>query len=79
MGQITPRRPRGSVEGYKQVNYLIPPDRKELLEEVSRRMNVSAAEGLSQILAHLNLDSDGFPSWFDRDQLPEELPIRKAG
>lgn len=77
MGQI--RRKRGSVDGYKQVNYLIPPERKLLLEEVSRRMHVPAAEGLSQILAHLELERDGLPAWFDRDQLPEELPIRKAG
>lgn len=76
MGQI--RRKRGSVDGYKQVNYLIPPERKELLEEVSRRMHVPAAEGLSQILAHLELERDGLPAWFDRDQLAEELPIRKA-
>ncbi len=76
MGQI--RRKRGSVEGYKQVNYLIPPENKTLLEDISRRMHVSAAEGLSQILAHLELERDGLPAWFDRDQLPEELPIRKA-
>ncbi|MHA7306594.1 hypothetical protein ACX80E_15360 [Arthrobacter sp. TMN-49] len=44
---------------------------------------MTAAEGLDRLLTQfkteLQASTDGLPAWIDRDQLPEELPIRKAG
>ncbi|MBG6218731.1 hypothetical protein IWX75_003218 [Arthrobacter sp. CAN_A6] len=77
MGQ-TLRRPRGSAVDTVQVNYKVPKECKSRLEEVSKRMGVSASEGLEKILMHLDLDADGLPMWVDRDQLPEALPMAKA-
>lgn len=77
MGQ-TLRRARGTGIGNVQVNYTIPPESKKLLTAMSRKMGISASEGLELILDHLELEVDGLPAWADRDQIPEALPIAKA-
>lgn len=74
----TLRRARGTGIGNVQVNYTIPPESKRVLTDFSRRMGISASEGLEMVLAHLELEADGLPAWVDRDQLPEALPIAKA-
>lgn len=77
MGQLL-RRARGTGIGNVQVNYTIPPESKKLLTAMSRKMGISASEGLELILDHLELEADGLPAWADRDKLPEALPIAKA-
>ncbi len=78
MGQ-TLRRARGTSIGNIQVGYTIPPEHKQLLADISQRLGVSASQGLEMVLDHLELEDDGLPTWVDRDQLPEALPIAKAG
>lgn len=77
MGQ-TLRRARGTSKGNIQAGYIIPPESKQLLADVSRRLGVSASEGLELILDHLELGSDGLPAWADRDYLGEALPMAHA-
>ena len=74
----TLRRARGTGIGNVQVNYTIPPESKKILTQFSRRMGLSASEGLELLLDHLELEADGLPAWVDRDQFPEALPIAKA-
>ncbi len=72
------RRKRGTGIGNVQTNYVIPPRCKAKLEQVAARMGMSGGEGLEAILDNLELEADGLPSWFDRTQLPEALPMAKA-
>lgn len=74
----TLRRARGTSIGNVQVGYTIPPESKQLLADISRTLGISASEGLELVLANLELEADGLPSWVDRDRLPEALPIAKA-
>lgn len=74
----TLRRARGTSIHNVQVGYMIPPESKQLLADISRRLGVSASEGLEMVLAHLELEDDGLPAWVDRDQISEALPIAKA-
>lgn len=77
MGNVR-RRPRGSGLSNVQTNYSIPAACKAKLEDVSDRMGLSASQGLELILERLELEADGLPSWADRNQIPEALPIQKA-
>lgn len=78
MGKVL-RRARGTGIGNVQTNYLIPPESKQKLEDISARMGKSAAEGLELILDHLDLEADGLPAWFDRSTIPEAaFPMSKA-
>lgn len=74
----TLRRARGTSKGNIQAGYIIPPESKQLLADVSRRLGISASEGLELILDHLELDDDGYPTWADRDRIPEALPMAQA-
>lgn len=77
MAQIL-RRARGTSIGNVQVGYTIPPESKQLLADISRRLGISASEGLELVLAHLELADDGLPVWVDRNQLEEALPLAQA-
>lgn len=77
MAQVL-RRARGTSIGNVQVGYTIPPESKQLLAEISRRLGISASEGLELVLSHLELAEDGLPVWADRDQLEEALPMAQA-
>ncbi|MEG9250357.1 hypothetical protein V6S67_19885 [Arthrobacter sp. Soc17.1.1.1] len=77
MGQ-TLRRARGTSKGNIQAGYIIPPESKQRLADVSRRLGISASEGLELILEHLELDADGLPTWADRENIPEALPMAQA-
>ncbi|GEB64607.1 hypothetical protein SAT01_20550 [Sinomonas atrocyanea] len=47
---------------------------------MAKHAGISASEAMELILGQLRaeMQSDGLPSWFDRKELPESLPIAKA-
>lgn len=77
MAQSVPRRARGTSTRNIQAGYTIPPESKQFLADISRRMGVSASEGLEQVLAHIELNEDGLPSWVDHVE-EETLPMARA-
>lgn len=76
----TRRRLRGTAKDNVQLNTLVPQADKDFVFALAKRMGISTGEAMERIIAHLKteIQSDGFPAWFDRDQLAEELPIRRA-
>lgn len=76
----TRRRLRGTAKDNVQLNTLVPQADKDFVFDLAKRMGVSTGEAMERIIAHLRteIQSDGFPAWFDREQLAEELPIRRA-
>lgn len=78
MGNVSLRRKRGSGLNNVQTNYSIPPFCKAKLHSMSEKLGLSDAQGLELLLTHLELEADGLPSWVDRSQIPEELPIARA-
>jgi hypothetical protein len=63
-----------------QLNTLVPREDKDFFFSVADRMGVSTGEAMEQLIAHLRteMNPDGLPSWFDRTQLPETLPMAQA-
>jgi hypothetical protein len=63
-----------------QLNTLVPKEDKNFFFAVADNMGVSTGEAMEQLIAHLRaeLQPDGLPSWFDRSQLPETLPMAHA-
>jgi hypothetical protein len=63
-----------------QLNTLVPKEDKDFFFSVADRMGVSTGEAMEQLIAHLRAEitPDGLPSWFDRCQLPETLPMAQA-
>lgn len=78
MGNVSLRRKRGTGLNNVQTNYSIPVECKAKLHSMSERLGLSDAQGLELLLTHLELEADGLPSWVDRSQIPEELPIARA-
>lgn len=74
------RRKRGTAMHNVQLNTSVPEEQKIMLFTIAQRANISASEAMELILSnvHSELSSDGLPSWFERSQLPEALPISKA-
>lgn len=63
-----------------QLNTLVPQEDKDFVFDLAKRMGVSTGEAMERFIAHLRteMEPDGLPSWFDRRQLPEALPMAKA-
>ena len=63
-----------------QLNTLVPQEDKDFVFALAKRMGVSTGEAMERIIAHLRTEvqQDGLPSWFNRNQMPEALPIAKA-
>ncbi|MDQ0104466.1 hypothetical protein J2T10_004141 [Paenarthrobacter nicotinovorans] len=63
-----------------QLNTLVPRQDKDFVFALAERMGVSTGEAMERFIAHLRteIESDGLPSWFDRSDLPETLPMAKA-
>lgn len=80
MGTV-PRRKRGT--GLKNVQMMtsVPQEQKDLVFRIAKTAGISASETMELILDEVlaQMQPDGFPAWFVRDELPEELPIRRAG
>lgn len=74
------RRPRGTAGDNVQLNTLVPQKDKDFIFDLADRMGVSTGEAMERIIAHLRTETevDGLPSWFDRELLPEALPIAMA-
>lgn len=58
----------------------VPPELKDLVFSMAKEAGISASEAMEMILSHFRgeLLADGLPSWFDREQRPEALPISRA-
>ena len=58
----------------------VPPELKNLVFSMAKEAGISASEAMEMILSHFRTElmADGLPSWFDREQQPEALPIRRA-
>lgn len=78
MAQIVPRRARGTSVNNIQAGYTLPPESKQFLADISKRLGISASEGLELVLAHLELADDGLPVWADRSHIEEALPMARA-
>lgn len=63
-----------------QLNTLVPQEDKDFFFSVADRMGVSTGEAMERLISHLREETahDGLPTWFDRSELPEALPIAKA-
>lgn len=63
-----------------QLNTLVPQQDKDFVFALAKRMGVSTGEAMERFIAHLRteIEADGLPSWFDRSDLPEALPMAKA-
>lgn len=78
--KTTRRRLRGTAKDNVQLNTLVPQEDKDFVFALAKRMGVSTGEAMETFIAHLRteIQPDGLPSWFDRTQLPEALPMAKA-
>lgn len=58
----------------------VPKSEKQLVVDLADRLGLSQSETMEVILKQLRtqLAADGIPVWFDRNQLPEALPIARA-
>lgn len=74
----SPRRPRGANADSVQVGYWIPVESKQVLVDVSRKLGVSASEGLELILTHLERDANGLPAWANQAQSSKDCHVAKA-
>ena len=74
------RRKRGTALGNVQLVTSVPREHKDLVFLMAQHAGISASEAMELILARLRteMQADGLPSWFDRKELPEALPIAKA-
>lgn len=74
------RRKRGTAMDNVQLVTSVPQEQKDLVFLMAQHAGVSASEAMEMILSQLRAEmhADGLPSWFDRTQLPEALPIAKA-
>lgn len=74
------RRKRGTGIGNVQLVTSVPAADKQIVVDFADQVGLSQSEAMEVILKHLRgeLASDGIPTWFDRKQLPEALPIAKA-
>lgn len=74
------RRKRGTGIGNVQLVTTVPKTDKQLVVDLAEQLGLSQSEAMEVILKHLRteLAHDGIPVWFDRNQLPEALPIAKA-
>lgn len=75
------RRLRGTAMDNVQLNTLVPQEDKDFFFGLANRMGVSTGEAMERLIAQLRreIQPDGLPTWFDRSQLPEALPMAKAG
>lgn len=74
------RRKRGTGIGNVQLVTTVPKTDKKLVVDLAEQLGLSQSEAMEVILKHLRteLAQDGIPVWFDRNQLPEALPIAQA-
>ena len=74
------RRKRGTGIGNVQLVTSVPSADKQIVVDFADQAGLSQSEAMEVILKHLRgeLAPDGIPTWFDRKQLPEALPIAKA-
>lgn len=74
------RRKRGTGIGNVQLVTSVPEADKQLVVDFADLVGLSQSEAMEVILKHLRteLAQDGIPTWFDRNQLPEALPMSKA-
>lgn len=76
----TRRRARGTAKDNVQLNTLVPQEDKDFIFALAERLGLSTGEAMEIIIAHLRTEvqPDGIPSWIDRREVSEELPISKA-
>ncbi|MBO1269510.1 hypothetical protein [Arthrobacter cavernae] len=74
------RRKRGTAKDNVQLVTSVPLEDKELVFEIGRKAGMSVSEAMEVVLKHIRteIQSDGLPAWFDREQLQGALPIAKA-
>lgn len=74
------RRKRGTGIGNVQLMTSVPASDKQLVVDFADKAGLSHSQAMEVILKHLRgeLAADGIPTWFDRDQVQETLPIAKA-
>ncbi|WP_367645934.1 hypothetical protein [Paenarthrobacter ureafaciens] len=74
------RRKRGTAMDNVQLVTSVPQEHKDLVFRMAKQAGISASEAMELILEQLRTDmqADGLPSWFDRKELPQALPIAKA-
>lgn len=74
------RRKRGTGIGNVQLVTSVPASDKQIVVDFADQVGLSQSEAMEVILKHLReeLAADGIPTWFNRERLPEALPIAKA-
>lgn len=74
------RRKRGTAMANVQLVTSVPPGCKDLVFEIAKNAGISASEAMEIILQRVKVEmtSDGLPTWFDRKELPQALPIQRA-
>lgn len=74
------RRKRGTAMANVQLVTSVPQEHKDLVFLMAKQAGISASEAMELILGQLKVEmqADGLPSWFDRKELPQVLPIAKA-
>ncbi|RNL59193.1 hypothetical protein D7003_02740 [Arthrobacter oryzae] len=62
------------------MNTLVPQQDKDFVFDLAKRMGMSTGEAMELFIRHLRteVDRDGLPVWFNRNAVPEALPIAKA-
>lgn len=80
MATSSRRRLRGTARDNVQLNTLVPQQDKDFVFDLAKRMGLSTGGAMELFIAHLRteVERDGLPSWFNRSDLPEALPIAKA-
>lgn len=71
-GMAPRRRPRGTLVNPVSIGYEVEREAKEQFDAIAERLGVSSAVFFEQVVAHIDLTSEGVPTWWER---PEELPI----
>ncbi len=65
------RRADSLVHLYAQ----IAPDAKAVVDRAAEAAKVPKAEVLEEILRHVQLEDDGLPTWWPRDEAPGQLAL----
>lgn len=69
------RRPRGSMKSPVGLHWEVEAEAKARFDAMAARANVSAAVFFERLVAHVELNDSGLPTWWAEEVRPEELPI----